>query len=63
MSDHDSTSRFTRLNDTNYPKWALRMEAQLVRKGLWTNVMEILVDTEGKADADVKKEYETKLGK
>ena len=25
--------------------------------------MEILIDTEGKADADVKKEYETKLGK
>ena len=63
MSDHDSTSRFTRLNDTNYPEWALRMEAELVHKGLWTNVMEILVDTEGKADADVKKEYETKLGK
>jgi len=39
------------------------MEAELVRKGLWTNVMEILVDTEGKADANVKKEYETKLGK
>jgi len=63
MSDHNSTSYFTRLNDTNYPEWALCMEAELVRKGLWTNVMEILVDTEEKADADVKKKYKTKLGK
>jgi len=39
------------------------MEAELIRKSLWNNVVEILVDTEGKADDDVKKEYETKLGK
>jgi len=63
MSDHDSTSCFICLNDTNYPEWALLMEAKPVRKGLWNNVMEILVDTKEKADADVKKEYETKLGK
>ena len=63
MSDHDSISCFTCLNNTNYPEWVLCMEAELVCKGLWTNIMEILIDTEGKADADVKKEYETKLGK
>ena len=63
MLDHDSTSHFTHLNDTNYPEWALCIEAELVHKGLWTNVMEILVDTEGKADADVKKKYEAKLEK
>jgi len=39
------------------------MEAELIHKSLWNNVVEILVNTEGKADDDVKKEYETKLGK
>jgi len=39
------------------------MEAELIRKGLWTNVIEIVMDTEGKEDADIKKEFETKLGK
>ena len=63
MLDHDSTSCFPHLNDTNYPQWALCMEAELIHKSLWNNVVEILVDTEGKADDDVKKEYETKLGK
>jgi len=39
------------------------MEAELICKGLWTNVIEIVMDTEGKEDADIKKEFETKLGK
>ena len=28
----------TRLNDSNYPEWAIRMEAVLVREGLWSLV-------------------------
>jgi len=39
------------------------MEAKLICKGLWTNVIEIIMDTEGKEDADIKKEFETKLEK
>jgi Domain of unknown function (DUF4219) len=27
-----------RLNDSNYPEWAIRMEAILVREGLWSLV-------------------------
>jgi len=63
ISNYDSTSCFTCLDDTNYSEWALCIEAELVCKGLWTNVIEILVDTEGKTDANIKKKYETKLGK
>ena len=62
MSDHESSSRFPRLNDTNYPEWALRMEAELIRKSLWV-VVEVTVDSEGKAAEDIKKELETKLSK
>ncbi|KDR81147.1 hypothetical protein GALMADRAFT_16886, partial [Galerina marginata CBS 339.88] len=29
---------FTRLNDTNYAEWALRMEAVLIRAGLWSTI-------------------------
>jgi hypothetical protein len=60
--DHESSSRFPRLNDTNYPEWALRMEAELIRKGLWA-VVEITVDTEGKEPAEVTKEVETKVSR
>ena len=31
----ESSARFQRLNDTNYAEWSLRMEAVLVRGGLW----------------------------
>lgn len=60
--DHESSSRFPRLNDTNYPEWALRMEAELIRKGYWS-VVEITVDTEGKEPAEVAKELDTKVSK
>jgi len=31
----ESSARFQRLNDTNYAEWSLRMEAVLIRAGLW----------------------------
>jgi hypothetical protein len=31
----ESSARFQRLNDTNYAEWSLRMEAVLIRGGLW----------------------------
>ena len=37
----------TQLNDSNYPEWAIRMEAILVQEDLWPMV-EISVNTEGK---------------
>ncbi|KAJ6493160.1 hypothetical protein C8R45DRAFT_825154 [Mycena sanguinolenta] len=36
MSDDNST-RFARLGNTNYAEWAMRMEAALVRRGLWND--------------------------
>jgi hypothetical protein len=35
MSTTESSARFQRLNNTNYAEWSLRMEAILVRAGLW----------------------------
>ncbi|KJA19874.1 hypothetical protein HYPSUDRAFT_106098, partial [Hypholoma sublateritium FD-334 SS-4] len=30
---------FPRLNETNYTEWSIRMEAQLIRLGLWNQVV------------------------
>ena len=35
MTTTESSARFQRLNNTNYAEWSLRMEAVLVRAGLW----------------------------
>lgn len=35
MSNSDGTTQFPRLTHTNYAKWAMRMEAILVRQGYW----------------------------
>jgi len=50
MSEN-SSSHFPRLNDTNYVKWAMRMEAELIRRNLWAMV-KVVVDEDGK-DADI----------
>jgi len=63
MSDNNSTPCFLHLNDTNYSEWVLYIEAELIRKDLWTNVIEIVMNTKEKKDTDIKKEFETKLGK
>ncbi len=39
------------------------MEAELIRKGLWTGIIEILVDGDGKTADEVEKEYLTKKTK
>jgi len=39
------------------------MEAELIQKGLWTNILKILVDSEKKVNDNVKKKYKTKLRK
>jgi len=50
MSDDNST-RFIRLGNANYPEWAMRMEAVLVRRGLWDGIVEVLVSKK-KADGE-----------
>lgn len=34
----DTTVRFPNLNDSNYAEWSVRMEAVLVRRGMWSMV-------------------------
>jgi hypothetical protein len=43
MTNDSFAARFSRLNDSNYAEWALRMEAVLVRAGLWA-MIDIAVD-------------------
>ena len=61
MSDDHST-RFPKLNDSNYAEWSLMMEAELVRKGLW-GMVKIIVEEEGKDAETVAKELEGKKAK
>jgi hypothetical protein len=62
MTDNDNTSHFPKLNDTNYPEWSVRMDAELIRKSLWGNI-KIVIDETGK-DADaVKAELQAMLNK
>ncbi|KAF5367564.1 hypothetical protein D9758_003799 [Tetrapyrgos nigripes] len=42
--DSSSTSRFAKLNDSNYAAWSMHMEAELIRKELWTDVVEVMID-------------------
>lgn len=46
----DDLIRFARLNDSNYAKWVVRMEAVLIKRGLW-DLVQHEVDEEGK-DSD-----------
>lgn len=39
MSSEDSKPRFPFLNDTNYVQWSIRIEAELIRKKLWFNIV------------------------
>jgi hypothetical protein len=62
MTD-DSSARFPKLNDTNYAQWSIMMEAELTRKGLWTNIVEVVVEKDGKTEEEVQKDYMAKLVK
>ena len=52
------TVRFARLNDSNYAEWAVRMQAILVRCGLWSQIVNIVVDETGKDATTVAAEIE-----
>jgi hypothetical protein len=49
----DTTVRFPNLNDSNYAEWSVRMEAILVRQGLWSMVKIPIsgVDADGEVKA------------
>ena len=51
-----STS-FPRLNETNYTEWSIRMEAQLIRLGLWNQVVCDVESTTTEDDAKAKDEW------
>ena len=55
-------SRFPLLGDHNYGEWSMRMEAELIQKGLWEMVF-AEVDTEGKTEDEVKAELQKMVAK
>ena len=60
--DSERTPRFPLLGNGNYGEWSIRMEAELIRKGLWDMVF-VEVDTDGKSDDDVKAELQKLVAK
>ncbi|OJA16104.1 hypothetical protein AZE42_12878 [Rhizopogon vesiculosus] len=60
--DSDRISHFPLLHDGNYGKWSIRMEAELIWKGLWDMVF-VEVDLNGKTDDEVKAELQKLLVK
>ena len=61
-SAEEQSSCFLKLNDGNYIEWSIQMEAELIKRGLWTMV-EIIVDVDGKDADSVHTEWETKKSK
>ena len=63
----DTTVRFPNLNDSNYAEWSVRMEAVLVRRGLWSMVKIPIsgVDADGgiKAVSTIAAELESAMKK
>ncbi|KAE9396166.1 hypothetical protein BT96DRAFT_825105, partial [Gymnopus androsaceus JB14] len=60
----DATPRFAKLDDENYPTWHISMEAKLIQKSYWYDIIEFTVDTHDSAgnprnqadvDADILK--------
>jgi hypothetical protein len=58
----ETSIRFSRLNDSNYAEWSVRMEAVLICRGLWSFVKiyvpEITVDGTAKSASKIAEEYE-----
>ncbi|KAJ7204973.1 hypothetical protein GGX14DRAFT_397908 [Mycena pura] len=68
MSDSHTVERYVwhRLNNQNYAEWVLRMEAVLIKQGLWDNIIEILVsdtlpDGSSRPQVDIITEFNSKL--
>jgi hypothetical protein len=54
---------FAKLGDTNYLSWVMRMEAELVRKKLWNDVVVVRVDRDGKTDEEYDAAVEAKMAR
>ena len=64
MSDNSTrTPSFSKLNDVNYPEWAMRMEAHLIRLKLWDGIVEITVDEKGRGTEAAEEEEAKKKEK
>lgn len=68
MSDEPSRASFPKLNDSNYGTWSIMMEAYLTSKDLFTDIVEISVDTETsdgepRPQSEVSAELEKKMAK
>jgi len=70
MSDEPSRPSFPKLNDSNYGTWSIMMEALLTSKDLFTDIVEVLVDTvdssgvvrpQSDIDAELEKKMEKRL--
>ena len=55
------TIRLARLNDSNYAKWAVRMEAILIKKGLWSVVKIPKIDAAGETASTITAEKTKKI--
>ncbi|KAI0365304.1 hypothetical protein BV20DRAFT_910587, partial [Pilatotrama ljubarskyi] len=63
---YDSLSNhlhFPKLNNTNYVEWAMRMEADLIRRKLWDGIVEITLDSEVQDLVQWHEEYAKKKKK
>jgi hypothetical protein len=55
------TIRLARLNDSNYAEWAVRMEAILIKKGLWSVVKIPEIDAAGETASTITAEKTKKI--
>jgi hypothetical protein len=63
MSENLPHLGFVKLNDSNYIEWSIRMEAELVRAGLWSMVEVHLDRIDGKDPATIAAELAVKKSK
>ncbi|KAF8992518.1 hypothetical protein BDZ89DRAFT_1173011 [Hymenopellis radicata] len=68
MSDDSTRISIAKLNDSNYGTWSMMIEALLTSKELFTDIMEVAVDTvddkgDPRAQSDIDAEIEKKLKK
>ncbi|KAJ7124697.1 hypothetical protein C8R46DRAFT_81856 [Mycena filopes] len=68
MSDEPSRTSFPKLTDSNYGTWAIMMEALLTSKELFTDMVEVSVDTvdsngDVRPQSEIDAELEKKMAK
>ncbi|KAF9009753.1 hypothetical protein BDZ89DRAFT_1024757, partial [Hymenopellis radicata] len=68
MSDDSTRISIAKLNNSNYGTWSMMIEALLTSKELFTDIVEVAVDTvddkgDPRAQSDIDAEIEKKLKK